>query len=333
MRKSKKRNSRGFTLIEMLLVMVIISAVLYMAMGYIQQRALSLRIDRTSGQMQQLLNAGMIYYVSNGKWPTDIATDLQPLYIPGSGGVSSPWNSKYAINSTNNSFYVSVRMLANSSSAPYIARVIVGTLPSAFTAIAIPAATIAPTPGTCTAATCYVVASVAIPSQSLSNASAINFAGFYHNGACVPEPNCPTGYTSQVIPVPVSVNGYYDAPTVTGTCTATDTSGCSMSYKPISGFTAYATSPSASATPPGCGTNSSTACRATSGGAALSASNKYYRVCLAVQSEAGAVNPTTNPWGQLVGTIMVMSRCNPPEATSNPTNYFGSDFTVWEPSS
>src|SRR3990167_4197367 len=65
------RQNVGFTLLEMLLVLVIVAALLVIGMNYMQQKATAMRIDRTALQMQQILNAGLAYYVSNGKWPCD----------------------------------------------------------------------------------------------------------------------------------------------------------------------------------------------------------------------------------------------------------------------
>jgi len=63
----------GFTLIEMLLVLIIVSMIIYMGLGYLQQRTVQIRMDRTSLQMQQILNAGMAYYIANSTWPANLA--------------------------------------------------------------------------------------------------------------------------------------------------------------------------------------------------------------------------------------------------------------------
>src|SRR5579883_1527947 len=96
-----KAKERGFTLIEILLVLVIIGMFIFMGTSYIQQKTLSSRIDRTSLQMQQILNAGLAYYVTNGSWPTSIAC-LQAsspgctvAYLPSS--LTSPWGQSYSL--------------------------------------------------------------------------------------------------------------------------------------------------------------------------------------------------------------------------------------------
>ena len=45
----------------------------------------------------------------------------------------------------------------------------------------------------------YVTAQVTTPGQNLNNARSVNFVGIYHNGACVPVPNCP-GYNPSASP-------------------------------------------------------------------------------------------------------------------------------------
>src|SRR5258708_34066525 len=73
---------KGFTLVEMLLVATIISLIIYAGFSYFQQRTLQMTINRTSMQMQQILNAGLAYYVANSTWPVaavSTATNLSTL--------------------------------------------------------------------------------------------------------------------------------------------------------------------------------------------------------------------------------------------------------------
>src|SRR5262249_9514404 len=100
-KKSRKpqlllNEQKGFTLVEMLLVLVITATLIYAALGYFQQRTLQMRMDRTSIQMQQILNAGLAFYVANSNWPTDITTDLQGTYLPNITP-TNPWGQTYTI--------------------------------------------------------------------------------------------------------------------------------------------------------------------------------------------------------------------------------------------
>lgn len=337
---TNKRQNKGFTLIEMLLVLVIMSGIIYIGAGYLQQRTLSLRIDRTSGQMQQILNAGMSYYInSNNTWPGTGALDGTNVlqtggYLPLS--MPSPWNGvAYNVYSTSTNLYVSVKMPTTTLTSVSIAKTIAGTLPLAFTDQD-GSATTSATP-CATGSACYVIASVNIPSQKLGNAEQVSFAGLYHSGACVPAPTCPNGFIAQAFAVPVAVNAYFEAPAGSSSpCTASDKSGCIMTYYPLSGYTAYTTSDTPvdypTTKPINCGTGSTTTgnCYTDYNNTDQVSSGKYWRVCISVTTGSGPVNPIgdfQNPWGQLTGTVMVMTRCQPPDEN------VGSGFTVWEPNS
>ena len=82
MRSLRLMKMVGFTLIEMLLVMAIISTMIVLSIGYMNTRTRALTIDRTSAQMQQILNAGLSYYVNNNAWPADISTMQSAGYLP-----------------------------------------------------------------------------------------------------------------------------------------------------------------------------------------------------------------------------------------------------------
>jgi prepilin-type N-terminal cleavage/methylation domain-containing protein len=309
----KQNKEKGFTLIELLLVMVIISIIIYASIGYIQQKLQQMRIDRTSTQMQQILNAGLAYYVANGSWPTAL-TDLQGTYLPPSSvKLVNPWGNSYQISSTAQLFYVWTQTTTvTTSSASAAANVIAGTLPLAYTS---PTAGTPPPAGTsCTTQnSCYVVASVNIPGQNLNNARAVNFAGLYHHGACVPVPSCPVDangntMSPQIFVVPVSVSGLND--TNSG-------SPANQNVYPISSFTAYATSPATN--PNACTGGTQVSCSPINPVAGAT----YWRVCLQVVTEKGTVSSNTSAnWGQYV-TLMAITRC----AISNEPS--GSGFTVY----
>ncbi|HEX4044554.1 MAG TPA: type II secretion system protein [Gammaproteobacteria bacterium] len=315
----------GFTLLEMLLVLVIISVMVYAAIGYVQQRTLNLRIDKATLQIQQILNAGLAYYVGNGTWPADIDELRQKGYLPPPDvAFQNPWGQPYAIAAapvtagTPAMLYVYTRITqeTTSGSAAAAANVIAGTLPLAYTTAAGPAGDTPPPAGsTCsTDNNCYVVASVNIPGQNLNNARAINFAGLYHHGACVPVPQCPVDATGkvmvpQVIVAPLSVSGINNPNDFT------------TSY-PITSFTAYATGSSPlDKNPPACAKSTTRpACDKDPNGPVV---DQYWRVCLEIITEKGDVQKTrTDDWGQKV-TLMAVTRC----AVQNEPA--GSGFTVY----
>jgi prepilin-type N-terminal cleavage/methylation domain-containing protein len=329
----------GFTLIEMLLVMVIIAMIIYGSIAYVQESTMQMRIDRASSQMQQILNASLAYYVANGSWPSQLST-LQGSYLPSNSviGQNNPWGQAYVIAASTSGtppipvlyIWTAVPGTAGSSgktSAQGVAQSIADALPYGYTASTGHGNSSPPT-GSCsaTSTTCYAVAQINVPGTNLNNASAINFAGIYHHGGCVPVPNCPqkdsagNSLTPEIFVVPVSVSGIAG---YTGSSPA-------PSY-PITSFTAYAQSNNGSSNPP---TNSSPpyctnqtnvypggqncASNAINGQAA----SYYWRVCLQVTTEQGDVqlNAVSGvlDWGSQV-SVAAFTRCaiqNEPSGTA-----------------
>lgn len=335
----KQNRHGGFTLIEMLLVLVIAGMILYLMIGYVQQRSLSSRIDRASIQMQQILNAGLAYYVVNGSWPPTLNC-LKGLggsnctgtvaYLPTT--IKSPWGQDYEVSAPMVSgrpvlFYVYTPITSagiTTGTASATAQTIAGKLPLSYTSSSMSLFGSPPSPSTaCTASTtnCFVVSSVNIPGQNLNNAPAVNYAGLYKHGGCVPVPSCPVDsrgntMTPQIMVVPVSVSGINDPN--------------SNNVYPISSFTAYAVGPDTDA--------NLSACQY--GGTKVScdpqnavSNARYWRVCLQVMTDKGLVSQTNlggynsnsypyYPWGGNV-TLMAITRC---AITNEPS---GSGFNVF----
>lgn len=315
-----KNKVKGFTLIEILLVLVIISIFIFASLGYVQQRALQMRMDRTSTQMQQILNAGLAYYVANGDWPANLAALQSPTqsFLPPNITIKNPWGQDYFVVSSPSSpalFYVYTKInTVTGGGASAAANVIAGSLPMGYTSTDTAGAP--PVTGSpCVAATttCSIVASVNIPGQNLNNARAVNFAGLFKHGGCVPVPKCPVDplgntMTPQVMIVPTSVSGVNDV----------DTDPTRV--YPISSFTAYATN--RAATPAPCnGSTTAATCTPISGPPA----DEYWRACLQVVTEKGQVTSTTTNWGQYV-TLMAITRC---AVTGGTGEAAGSTFSVF----
>ena len=350
-----KTKLQGFTLIEILLVMVVVSSLIYMGIGYLQQRTEYTRIDRTALQMQQLLNGALSYYVANGQWPANFAC------LQGTGGAActvqyvtptltnSPFNTTYCGSTFGTpNFYFATQISAGSlATAQADANILAGRLPLAYVTSTNPCTAVTPPPpSACTGGAvvsgvssnpnCYVVSMVNIPGQNLNNASAITFAGLYHNGGCIPVPTCPVDasgktMTPEVFIVPVSVSGVNDVGTN------------NSNVYPISSFTAYATgTPTGGTNPPLCGTTSDTGSGAAATNCAFKSGDKvngmpasndlktsanYWRACLQVVTEKGNVASTSssaspNLWGQFV-TLAAFTRCS---ITNEPS---GSTFNVF----
>lgn len=347
-----KRTQTGFTLLEMILVLAIMASILGLITNYGSQRMNQFRRDRTAAQMQQILNAGLAYYVSNGTWPVVCGT---PATLSGSStlqtsgylpavNITSPYSAgAYTIDcsSTTGLFKVSTVVSRQSE-----AQIMSGQLPMVTTAIynSGPQYT--------------VTAQVNIPGQNLNNARSVNFGSLYHHGACVPAPSCPAGMSPQIIVVPGAIAGVAGPPTAsdgtTTNCTSTVysstgsivTSGSNacrkIKYYPIDSFAAYATGPSAAtsaAGPTSCDGLASPPCYQTITSGAnnpankITDGNKYWRVCLSVYTESGAVsiaeepqqeNDNTMYWTHALGYVFATTRCTP--TAGEPS---GSDFNAF----
>lgn len=361
-----RSRQNGFTLIEMLLVLVIVSSFIYMGMTYFQQQTVSSRINRAAAQVQQILSAGASYYLANGQWPSSLDCLL------GNGGsgcvgnvpylatsqMKTPWAGQYSVVSITTTgasaakpgllyVYFTVPSMSTTT-APGIANTIAGKLPIAYTSNlsnglngGLPS-----NAGVCTEASCYVVSSINVPGMSLNTANAVNFANIYHSGSCVPVPNCPIDANGnqmepQIIGVPVSLAGFNQKPTNTGTtgttnCNDSDVSDCQGNVFPIASYTVWATGPSNYGSwPANCVEAGSAAqCWASQAGSPMTAltdkaTQKYWRICLEIKTDQGTVVlPSgtvsgTTVWGKAIGAIMVITRCAPKNEKT------GSDFTVW----
>ncbi|HTM63884.1 MAG TPA: type II secretion system protein [Gammaproteobacteria bacterium] len=307
---------KGFTLVEMMLVAAIISGFIFLGISYTQQRTRALMIDRASAQMQQILNAGLSYYINNGNWPADIATLKTGTYLPAT--VVSPWGTSYSVSNNSTVFTVTLTLPSTLKGVSGIAQIVAGKLPF----------------GVATTSSPYTVtSSVNIPAQSLNNVGNLSYAGVYHNGGCVPVPQCPntdaTG--SSVVPeiqvAPVSFSGFYDAGSTTGYPLTSITASTSGNYVDLSLGSGPAACGNSTSTTTDCysdATVESPVVYSVPGpnrGSVKITTGKYWRVCLYVTTQAGSVT-----WDSLTGqytAILAMTRCKSTNETS------GSTMNVW----
>ncbi len=94
---------RGFSLLEMLLVIAVLAVISIAGISYLRDKALNLKIDKTALQIQQWLEASLAYQLDNGKPPKTVG-DLLPAdcsnpsgtyYMP-CGSQFSPWYNNTA---------------------------------------------------------------------------------------------------------------------------------------------------------------------------------------------------------------------------------------------
>lgn len=255
----------GFTLLEILLVLVIASSLVVLMLNYSTQKADQMRRDKATLQVQQILNSALSFYLNNSFWPVSGATisnlacdsstwtdvsqgQLPPNYIPKTFK-QNPYGKTIYTNCSNPSngggFYV-----YSTVSSVVNAQIIAGNLPMAFITDTSGVNTIPPkqssqcqpSSGQPPAACNIVVASVNIPGQNLNNARSVNFAGLYYSGSCVPAPNCPPGMKADIIVSVASAAGINDSPTCSGAGNQKpyDPAGCTGSIYPMSSVIAFA---------------------------------------------------------------------------------------------
>lgn len=317
-----RRRSSGVSLIEVLLVLAIMGMMLVVISRYLQQKTQQAKYDKMAVQMQQILSAGMSYYVNTGKWPVWISgiqclqgnvaagADCTVAYLP--TPFMSPFGQPYRVadgGSSSSPFYVISRITsAQPGAAKAYASVVAGMLPLAYTSgdigSPLPVAS-----NVCGAGTsCEVVTSVNVPPQALEvNKGYLNFAGLYHPGSCVPVPVCPANSQPQVFVVPAQMQG-------------TDTAG-GIYTKPITAFGAYAVGPSHWTTIPNCPNVSvNPGCYDVG---TVNATQQYWRVCATVTTDRDVPSSNQSEWA--IGQVLLaVTRCSPLNGEA-----VGSNFVVY----
>lgn len=111
----RKTYRQGFTLIEILFVIAILSVIASLGISVLQQRAQQLKVERTALQMQQILQAGMAFKADSSKseWPVcgDPDSDFSKKYLP-TGLTGNPWGYPYECykNGDKTTFIVKVKV-------------------------------------------------------------------------------------------------------------------------------------------------------------------------------------------------------------------------------
>ena len=307
----------GFSLIEILLLLTVLALFFALSFSFDTRKTEKLKIDKTVLQMQSILNAGLLYYINTGDWPnygsgcskvslSSAASALQTTsgYLPNVAmpTVFAASNANYmhvsSSDTTGDCSHIQVHTFA--VLAQFAAA---GAATTKQTNMAYAIAARLPN-GYVDTTNNLIEAFIYPPGQDPNDATALNFAGLYHQGACVPVPTCPatppgtaTTYTAQVFLTPTSVSGMND-------------SGSTAVY-PISSFSAYA-SGSASAAPAACSGSTAGFTPTCSTGTVpdpTSSSGLYWRACLQVITERGDVQVTrSDAWGENV-TIAAFTRC------------------------
>jgi len=341
-------NNFGFSLIEMLLVLTIISAIIMTGMHYYQQKVIQDRIDKTTLDMQQILTAAMTFYVAKGVWPdgTPGGAPIQHILdcLAGSGyssgGVTcdlpllpsskprSPWFALTGGNLQNYSvsygtipndpkFYVWVTLGSTQytkGTNTLYAQMIASKMPFGYTS----SDTAAP-PGNDQAkfacgtksTQCSAVASVLPPGQTLFNAGSVNFAGTYRHGGCIPAPTCPIDPGTNL---PLVAQVFVVPVSISGFSSPVTVPG-TPKLSPITSFTAYVRPNFATdkvtipiASPPNCVAPQTPTSPVPCTASGDRAGTLYWRACVDIQTQQGSSALVGSRFGAYV-FVAAFTRC------------------------
>jgi len=91
---------KGFTLVELLVVVLILGALAFIAIPRISQSATTAKINACKTNVDLLNSQIELYYANNGTWPADL-DDLtsDPNYFP-DGAPVCPFGTAYSYNSS-----------------------------------------------------------------------------------------------------------------------------------------------------------------------------------------------------------------------------------------
>lgn len=94
------RVRKGFTLVELLVVVLILSALAFIAVPRISQSATNAKISACQTNVSLLDSQIELYYAQNGAWPTAL-TDVtgSTTYFP-DGAPACPFGTAYNYNTT-----------------------------------------------------------------------------------------------------------------------------------------------------------------------------------------------------------------------------------------
>ncbi|MES2218925.1 MAG: type II secretion system protein [Pseudomonadota bacterium] len=306
---------KGFTLLEMLLVLAIASGIIVMMLNFSQVKMDQMRRERTAIQMQGILNAAASYYVVNSTWPASGLTTLQSGGFLPAGTYKSGWGDTISgsINSANG-YVVSVNFSHGSATVNAAnASIVAGMLP------------LGSVSGTIASGT------INIPGQNLNNAMAVNYGAVYYSGACVPAPTCPSGMKPTIMVIPVSVTGVLTGSNTMTCSSTTDPTSCTMiETASLNSFTAFYRGTSLTndlpvagpapapldceITPVGSVASNTVPCNF--GANAYAANTSYWRVCIAVANSNGLIYPAASDAqayneGRVMGSVLAITRCQP----------------------
>ena len=98
---------RGFTLMELMVVLAIMAAAAAAGVQYVQAKTVELRLQRTAETVRSIEEAGLQYYRATGGWPANLAALTAGNYLP-SPFPTSPFGTAYSVSVISGRMAVSV---------------------------------------------------------------------------------------------------------------------------------------------------------------------------------------------------------------------------------
>jgi|GEM_PF-2488886 len=126
---------RGFTLLELMLVVAIMAVISVAGISYLKEKALNTKIDKTALQIQQWLQASSAFYATHSAWPKDSKEVIDAGYMP-ANSEQSVWFEggnigTYMVGPTPNNLQVQVSLQLPISVSHEIAQRLANKLPFA----------------------------------------------------------------------------------------------------------------------------------------------------------------------------------------------------------
>ncbi len=119
----------GFTIIQLLFIIIIIAIITSLSLLTYQSKTEQLQIHKTAIQIQQILQAALDYYDDNSQWPQDKKLYTFYPYIPGNWTKNpiSPWGQSYTLHRDNKKQSFQVAIITTKKRAQALAELLPNT--------------------------------------------------------------------------------------------------------------------------------------------------------------------------------------------------------------